>query len=271
MAQQLCRPWDPPTQQSTFARLPGRAAPQDLSESPEGGLLEVTGHWSHFEVVIDAPESWLDVTCRLVRTLGGIDTVLDVRDVVAVPNMIVAGGRVGGVLFSSRGRPGDRFRVEAWTTTVEHEPAKLYALAWGEDGPVPQDPTSRSPMGLYNYSPDRALSYTSAAAPFAVGLNTVFAPNPLPRSRVAVTELVWTSVIAGAGALTLSLQETSGAVRAFWVAQAEAGTAGNGTYVREQWLGPPLWSEPGNGWDIVLGGAGAVGAANAVNVNGFLE
>lgn len=265
--EQKKRCWDVPISANSIAKLPARAAGADLLLSPAGGMIEVVGHWSHFECAIDAPISWLDVTFRLVRTIGGIDTILDIRALADMPNPITTGGRVAGLLFSIRGRPGDRFRVEAWNTEVDHGEAKFYAFAWGEDG-IYGDRATRLPVEFVE--PGQARTFTTGLAGLAPGpgATLVLSPNTTnSRGRVAITELVWTHVVDGVGGLTLTLRETDGTVRAVWATQAEAGAGAVGTEVRETWLAPPLFSGPGNGWELVLSG-GAAGA-NLVNINGF--
>lgn len=265
---EVCRPWDPATEARVTARVPvltpGVLADQTLDQSPQAGLIEMTGHWTHFECVIDVPESWLDLTCRCVRTVGGVDTVVAIRTVATLQNPIVTGGRVGGVLFSIRGRPGDRFRVEAWRTRVDHAEGKIYARAWGADDGLFGDEATRLPIDLWA-GLDNERSFTTGEAGLAVGVTQIFAATGIPRARIAITDLTWFRSDAAVG--TIVLREQPGAV-VRWVLRNAQETAAKPGYVQEDWHSHPLVSSvPGGSWEVTLD-AGAVGA-NILNVKGF--
>lgn len=261
----VARCWATPAQDDRRVALPAAVGgvAQTFDQQPSG-LFEIVGHYNCIDVAIDCPLDWLDVTLRMSARIGGIDVPVDVVRVADLELPFVAPTRIAGLAFSIRGRTCDRFYVEAWRTEVDHGEITIGGQAWGE-GDIHGDRARRLPIDTW-CSPGQTRTFTTGLAGLAAGTTVALAANPLPRGRVAVTDLEWTST--DAGGVTLVLQEVDPlgviTVRGAW--QSRAGGAGEPTLVRMR-RQPPMYSGPGARWEFVQ--AGGLAANNLVQLHGF--
>ena len=261
------RCWDEPSQDERVSALPVGAGAQSLTTETPIGVVEMVGRWNCFEVHINAPVSWLDVTFRCSCSIAsGVLVPVDTVRLADLELPLVLGvgatARIQGVLFSIRGRPSNSFRVEAWRTAENHEQAIFSSRAWGGATGVHGDRARRLPVDLWGQL-GQIRSFTTGLAGLAVGTTVAFARNPLPRGRVGLTRLEWTRQDAGGASLTL--QEVSPAavvnVRGVW---SHRGAADPANIEPPIWV-PPLYTLPEGRWELVL--SAGIPANNLVNMS----
>lgn len=275
---QKIRPWLPPIVAEGRIGIPAEAPGIVIPAAPLGssqGVLEINadaselgadfvgGYYNCCDVYINAPASWLDLTMRIRSMNGGVESPLDMRAVADMQFALQPGGRISGQLFSIRGKPSSKFRVEAFKTANEHLDGLIYGVAWGGPNGVYGDRATRLPVDLYS-APGQQRTYTTANVPLVAGAPvTVFAANPTG-DGIAITGITWTTDDGAARTLTLATQTSPIAPPVAvkeWTLGGVAGTTLVDVFPQ------PIYGGKGLLWSLVL--SGGAPADHFVNVDGF--
>jgi len=275
---QKIRPWLPPIVAEGRIGIPAEAPGIVIPAPPIGssqGMLEINadaaelgedfagGYYNCCDIYINAPASWLDLTMRLRAINGGVESPLDMRAVADMQFSLLPTGRVVGQLFSIRGKPASKFRVEAFKTSNAHDDGLIYGVAWGGPNGVYGDRATRLPVDLYA-APQQQRTFTTANTPLVAGAPvTAFASNPTG-DGIALTGITWTTDDAAARILTLSTQLSviapPVAVKQ-WTLGGVAGTTLVDVFPQ------PIYSGRGLLWSLTL--SGGAPADHFVNLDGF--
>ena len=236
-----------------------------------GGLPDcyAGGYFANCDVYLNAPASWADVVLRIRAINGSTESVLDMRAVADMQQQLNPTGNISGLLFSIRGKPASKFRVEAFGTLVDHAPALIYATAWGGPTGVYGDRATRLPVDLYA-APGQQLTYTTANLPLVAGgpvtLFDVENPGGINPTGdgIGITGITWTTDDGTARILTLQQRPTPVAVPVIVKQWTLGGLAGT-TLVES--FPQPTYGERGNFWELVLSAGNPVD--HFVNVSAF--
>jgi hypothetical protein len=275
---EILRPWSKPQVVDRLVRLPGRAGFAGGVLGPFQGVIEATGHWSCCDLWLQLPQTWLDVTFRVLALTGGLTTILDTRaltdienPLLSAPTVGVPGGAVGtisGILLSVRGRACDRFRVEASYTSVDHAQGRFRLSCWGEDGFM-GDRDGRIPIapfaGLHQQANFPRFVGGAPAPPLVAGVTLIFGAS-VTGGRTNITRVVWSNTERVPQLLSLQTRNPTTAivtVRAHWRCGIEdCAIVEEFTY--------PLRSDRGDSWEAVLSGV-SPGADHRLNVTGYVD
>ena len=277
MSQKL-RPWLPPIVAEGRIGIPAEAPGIVIPPPPQGseqGVIEINadaaelgedftgGYYNCCDIYINAPASWLDLTMRITAINGGTSSALDMRLVADMQFSQLLSGNVSGLLFSIRGKPASKYRVEAFKTSIAHAPGLIYGVAWGGPNGVYGDRATRLPVDLYA-APSQQRLFTTANTPLvAGGPVTVFDANPTG-DGIGLTGLTWTTDDNTARTLTLNTQTSAIAVPVpvkQWTLGGLAGTTLVDVFPQPVYSGKALL------WSLVL--SGGAPADHFVNVDGF--
>lgn len=265
---QVARPWDPPIQVDRQVGLPGVPGASSRPIDPAFGMVEVDGHFCNFDVFCVLPAVWLApsaVNFRATVISGAAESIVDFRSAadLQVPQRD-GSGRAIGMLFSIRGRPCDKFKVEAFAdATTRPALALFYVRAWGCDGDVYGDRAGRLPVDLFA-RPNQQVRFTAQPVPAIGGPFVVLPANP-NGGRIAITHIAWTTTVA-ASLLAIEHRTPPAGPRTPVAQYIALGVIGISLFPS---FTQPIFVPPGQEVTGLITG-GAV-AAHALNVYGFNE
>ena len=141
-------PYDAPRTIKQITALPALALappPPGAPSAPAREVIGIAGRFTDFEIVINAPREWLDVTFDVMVTLGACVYKIAQVALADLPLLTMSEyqlgadppatkGNVCARLFAIRGIRCDNIQIRAYQTTEDHAEAEFAMRAWGSDG-----------------------------------------------------------------------------------------------------------------------------------------